>query len=140
MLKNAKSDQPQEASFVCFLCGQSVDVKRTKRGKPYFICDPCGLQAFIRREKGITKFRHLSKTLGRLRIGKSALRLDSFEIMLLVNRLWELERRNRELKKRGKRSGQDIVQKELELEILKIEDLLTGKARGSRKHATALRY
>ena len=36
----------------CFLCGQSTQVKDTRKGKPYFICDPCGLQAFIRRPKG----------------------------------------------------------------------------------------
>ena len=41
----------------CFLCGNSIEVKNTIKGKPYFICDPCGLQAFIRRAKGIEKLR-----------------------------------------------------------------------------------
>ena len=41
----------------CFLCGNSIEVKNTIKGKPYFICDPCGLQAFIRRTKGIEKLR-----------------------------------------------------------------------------------
>jgi len=36
----------------CFLCGYSIEVKNTVKGKPYFICDPCGLQAFIRITKG----------------------------------------------------------------------------------------
>jgi hypothetical protein len=36
----------------CFLCGNQIEVKNTIKGKPYFICDPCGLQAFIRRAKG----------------------------------------------------------------------------------------
>ena len=41
----------------CFLCGNSIEVKNTIKWKPYFICDPCGLQAFIRRAKGIEKLR-----------------------------------------------------------------------------------
>ena len=41
----------------CFLCGNSIEVKNTVKGKPYFICDPCGLQAFIRRPKGVERLR-----------------------------------------------------------------------------------
>lgn len=41
----------------CFLCGNSIEVKNTVKGKPYFICDPCGLQAFIRRPKGMERLR-----------------------------------------------------------------------------------
>jgi hypothetical protein len=41
----------------CFLCGGSVEVKETVKGKPYFICDSCGLQAFIRRAKGEERLR-----------------------------------------------------------------------------------
>src|SRR5579859_1064432 len=41
----------------CFLCGNSIEVKNTVKGKPYFICDPCGLQAFIRRAKGVERLR-----------------------------------------------------------------------------------
>ncbi len=41
----------------CFLCGTKVEVKKTIKGKPYFICDPCGLQVFIRRAKGEERLR-----------------------------------------------------------------------------------
>ena len=41
----------------CFLCGNQIEVKNTVKGKPYFICDPCGLQAFIRRAKGEERLR-----------------------------------------------------------------------------------
>ena len=41
----------------CFLCGNQIEVKNTIKGKPYFICDPCGLQAFIRRAKGEERLR-----------------------------------------------------------------------------------
>ncbi len=41
----------------CFLCGGMVEVKKTVKAKPYFICDACGLQAFIRRARGEEKLR-----------------------------------------------------------------------------------
>ena len=50
----------------CILCGRKLE-KRTsiKNGKPYFVCDPCGIQLFIRRKQGIElleeTFRNLEK-------------------------------------------------------------------------------
>ena len=48
-----------EKGWPCFLCGEILGIRRAKTGKPYFICDPCGLQAFIRKEKGIRKLGEL---------------------------------------------------------------------------------
>ena len=31
----------------------------TKKGKPYMICDPCGVQMFVRVETGIQRFEQL---------------------------------------------------------------------------------
>ena len=50
-------DSEEINKIPCFLCGNQIEVKDTIRGKPYFICDPCGLQAFIRRAKGIERLR-----------------------------------------------------------------------------------
>jgi hypothetical protein len=43
------------AQIPCFLCGNQLETRTDKNKKPYFICDPCGLQAFIRRNRGIQK-------------------------------------------------------------------------------------
>jgi len=44
----------QEPTYLpCFLCDRQLEIKSSKRKKPYFICDPCGLQAFVRKEQGI---------------------------------------------------------------------------------------
>ncbi len=43
------------AVIECFLCGRELPVKLAKTGKPYFICDPCGVQAFVRRQEGIAR-------------------------------------------------------------------------------------
>jgi hypothetical protein len=37
----------------CFLCGSKLDKRTDKNGKPYFVCNPCGIQLFIRRQYGI---------------------------------------------------------------------------------------
>lgn len=37
----------------CFLCGASLDKRTDKNRKPYFICNPCGIQLFVRRPHGI---------------------------------------------------------------------------------------
>lgn len=37
----------------CFLCGAKLEKRTDKNRKPYFICNPCGTQLFVRREHGI---------------------------------------------------------------------------------------
>ena len=47
----------------CLLCGIELEKKLTKNGKPYFTCNSCGVQWFIRRGEGIEKLERLIKTL-----------------------------------------------------------------------------
>lgn len=49
-------------TFPCFLCNQPAQVKLDRNNKPYFICEDCGVQSFIRRNKGIHKFKPLLDT------------------------------------------------------------------------------
>ena len=37
----------------CFLCGAKLGKRTDKNRKPYFVCNPCGIQLFIRRQHGI---------------------------------------------------------------------------------------
>jgi len=39
----------------CFLCGNKLDQRIDKNEKRYFICDPCGIQLFVRRKQGIER-------------------------------------------------------------------------------------
>ena len=39
----------------CFLCGLKLEKRTSKTGKPYFVCDPCGVQLFVRRKDGIER-------------------------------------------------------------------------------------
>ena len=47
----------------CFLCGKQLKRRIDKNRKPYFICDPCGTQIFIRRKQGIDNLFELIATL-----------------------------------------------------------------------------
>jgi hypothetical protein len=58
--------------FPCPVCLMPLDVRTSKRQKPYVICSPCGVQMFIRERAGIAAFEnlvrqgHKENVLGRL--------------------------------------------------------------------------
>ena len=47
--------------FPCPVCLKPLDVRTSKRKKPYVICSPCGVQMFIRERAGIEAFGNLVK-------------------------------------------------------------------------------
>jgi len=50
-------------SVPCLLCGKQLDRRTDKNGKHYLICNPCGMQLFIRRQQGMENLSSLIKTL-----------------------------------------------------------------------------
>ena len=51
------------AHIPCFLCSQELRQRRDKNSKPYFVCDPCGVQIFVRGRQGIANLAQLIATL-----------------------------------------------------------------------------
>jgi predicted RNA-binding Zn-ribbon protein involved in translation (DUF1610 family) len=45
--------------FPCPICGEGLDVRESKKRKPYVVCNSCGMQMFIRADSGIRKFERL---------------------------------------------------------------------------------
>lgn len=45
--------------FPCPVCAEGLDVRTSKKGKPYVVCDRCGIQMFVRTAAGIEKFEKL---------------------------------------------------------------------------------
>ena len=45
--------------FPCPVCLKPLDVRTSKRNKPYVICAPCGVQMFVRERAGIAAFETL---------------------------------------------------------------------------------
>ncbi len=51
------------AKIPCFLCSQELRLRRDKHKKPYFVCDPCGMQIFVRGRQGIENLAQLIETI-----------------------------------------------------------------------------
>jgi len=51
--------------FPCPVCTEPREVRITKKGKPYLVCDPCGVQVFIRGPAGIEEFSRLLERANR---------------------------------------------------------------------------
>jgi DNA-directed RNA polymerase subunit RPC12/RpoP len=51
------------AKIPCFLCSQELRLRRDKHEKPYFVCDSCGMQIFVRGRQGIENLAQLIKML-----------------------------------------------------------------------------
>lgn len=112
----------------CFLCGDRLVIKRTKRDKPYFLCDPCGAQVFIRRKKGIRLLRMLVKYLGDSPVTYPKGKGRAFTVLGLVNRLAQLKAKRQEIEdKQGwfdTDEGLELATNALETEIQRTQDQL----------------
>jgi ssDNA-binding Zn-finger/Zn-ribbon topoisomerase 1 len=64
------------SKFPCPVCGAALDVRQSKKEKPYVVCDPCGVQMLVRAASGIERFRSL---ISRGKRGNSFDRLAEME-------------------------------------------------------------
>lgn len=71
-------------SIPCTLCGRSLAQREDKNGKPYFVCDECGTQFFIR---GIAGKERLAELLRRTPKAASA----AAETMALIVQLEQVQ-------------------------------------------------
>ena len=45
--------------FPCPICACPLDVRKSKKGRPYLVCDADGLQMFVRNDSGVRAFERL---------------------------------------------------------------------------------
>ena len=47
-------DVPEQKiwNIPCWLCGMTVEVRLSKKNKPFIICNNCGVQTFVRYRRG----------------------------------------------------------------------------------------
>lgn len=95
---------PDNREIPCFLCGEILRVKLSKSEKPYFICQQCGLQAFVRYTPGIKRLTRLLETLGE---GFLDHQKNALQVLSVVSRLNQLEQRSEQLQ--DSRSLGDLV-------------------------------
>jgi predicted RNA-binding Zn-ribbon protein involved in translation (DUF1610 family) len=79
--------------FPCPLCGAGLPILISKRSKPYFTCNSCGVQIFIRGKAGISRLSKLAK--GGILI--SAREISASYGIMLLNRLEQLNLQRKDL-------------------------------------------
>ena len=83
-------------SLPCFLCEQKLEQRTSKNGKPYFVCDSCGIQLFVRRKQGIEK---LSKLIAEMENQQVYSRAQSSEYLRILSILNEVSATKTQIKK-----------------------------------------
>lgn len=48
-------------TFPCPLCQNPLEIKDSKKGKPYLVCEDDGLQMFVRYRRGIRRLTEISE-------------------------------------------------------------------------------
>ena len=117
-----------EKEFPCPLCGVGLPILPSKRKKPYFTCNACGVQVFVRGKTGISKLRQMANA-GILVAGRK----DSpMRGIVLYNRLEQLKLQKNDLEwKQGIFLKDQNVENAIQIvdaEIKKIEGELADLA------------
>jgi hypothetical protein len=71
----------------CILCGKKQDQRSDKNGKPYFVCDSCGTQYFVRRKQGIEKLSQLIRSLSEREIPIARRTQCLYEIQAILSEI-----------------------------------------------------
>ena len=124
-----KSTKPQWVP--CFLCGNFREVRKSKREKPYIVCDPCGVQIFIRRETGIELLNGLIISISRNKTSFFFPSIGDPRLLALVNRMEQLQAKREELNSQvgifnweGSNKGKNVAIKALDGEIERLQKVL----------------
>lgn len=91
-----KTDELEGKVFPCPVCGAAHKIRVARTGKPYFHCDPCGIQLFFRGRRGIARLRELLKSETLIAGNDSR----TSAAVILYNRLQQLKADKRELEKK----------------------------------------
>jgi hypothetical protein len=124
------------ADLPCFLCGKQLDQRTDKNNKPYFICNPCGMQVFIRRELGIQKLEELIRNL---KDGKLPLRTHTrvlYEVQAILSEMDDLKAEIKRLDgeigffwiDQDKLRARKLLEARIENLLLKLEQISETKA------------
>jgi DNA-directed RNA polymerase subunit RPC12/RpoP len=79
------------AFIFCFLCSQELGLRRDKNKKPYFVCDACGVQIFVRGRQGIENLTQLISVLKERDCSLRGHARTLFEIQALLTELRGVE-------------------------------------------------
>ena len=79
--------------FPCSICGIGLEIRITRKNKPYTLCLDCGIQTFFRRKEGITRLLEILNS-GILISGDAS---EPSRAVILFNRIQQLHARKKQL-------------------------------------------
>lgn len=83
--------RPESFGLPCPTCGEIRTVKESKKGKPYYFCDPCGVQVFVRGKMGVARVE-LWKSNPDVRLELDSLGIFSSSKLIQISAQLELVR------------------------------------------------
>lgn len=122
----------------CFLCVQELTQRTDKNRKPYFVCDPCGVQIFVRGRQGI---KNLSELIATLKERDFAFRQHPdtlYEIQGVLTEIRGIEKEIDELKSvldivipdERKDRTRELLKQRIETLLCRLELIAKGRPRG----------
>ncbi len=77
--------------FPCPICAASSKVEISKKQKPYYFCNSCGVQVFIRGQSGIQRFKQISNDEKLLELLNSNSFSKNSEVIYLLSQIRQIE-------------------------------------------------
>jgi DNA-directed RNA polymerase subunit RPC12/RpoP len=124
------------AKIPCFLCSKELQQRKDKNSKPYFVCDPCGVQIFVRGRQGIKNLSELIATIKEREIEFREHTATLYEIQAILAEMRgikkEIKSLNRALdifqKDEHKERTRDLLEKRIEKLLGRLERIATDRA------------
>jgi|SRR6266849_3313694 len=122
----------------CFLCSQELRQRKDKNQKPYFICDPCGVQIFIRGRQGITNLSQLIETLKKRDFLFREHAQTLYEIQAILTEIRGIEKEIKSLDSvfdifftyEHKERARELLQARIETLLNRLDLIAKGRPRG----------
>ena len=123
-------------TFPCPVCGTGLEIRQSRKQKPYCVCDSCGIQIFFRGKTGIRRLQEILES-ERLVSGTES---NSGSAVAVFNRLQQLRAQKKELEQK---QGLIFCDEDLENairavdnEIERMQGVLDKLAQNPRKRRT----
>jgi DNA-directed RNA polymerase subunit RPC12/RpoP len=122
----------------CFLCSKELGQRKDKNHKPYFICDPCGVQIFVRGRQGIENLADLITTLKERDFPFREHAQTLYEIQAVLTEIRGIEKEIKSLESvldifftnEHKERSRELLEKRIETLLGRLEQIAKGRAQG----------
>jgi DNA-directed RNA polymerase subunit RPC12/RpoP len=122
-----------DSEFPCLLCGTGLEIRLSRKEKPYCVCNSCGIQVFFRGKTGIKRLREILEAKI-LIVGRES---ETDKALVLYNHIQQLRGRRKILEdKQGlifRDEALDITIRAVDKEIERVQGELEKLASGERE-------